>query len=95
LQHRIYRDGKTDKPNVQIGIPTKYQSYLSFVFNTSGIFSANSGSMSTDTLFKPKPGYRYLAKVKYIDEIYEVVIIEMNPGGQGKELAFRDLDSCK
>jgi hypothetical protein len=53
---------KLDKPIVEIGIPTKYQSYLNFVFDTSGFFSANSGSMSSGTLFKPKAGYRYLPR---------------------------------
>ncbi len=51
--------------------------------------------MKSATLFKPKPGYRYLVKVKYIDEIYEVVIYGMNPAGkQSRELEFRDLDGC-
>ncbi len=84
-----------DKPAVEIGIPVKKPSYLSFTFNTSGAFSANSGSMTTGTLFTAKPGYRYTAKVSYIDEIYDVVITEMNPGGQGRELELKDLDDCK
>jgi hypothetical protein len=85
-----------DKPLVEIGIPVKYQSYLSFVFDTSGFFAANEGKMISETLFKPKPGYRYLAKVSYIKEFYDVRIYEMNPGGkQSKEFEFRDLDTCK
>jgi hypothetical protein len=86
---------KLDEPSVEIGIPAKQQSYLTFVFNTSGFFSSSSSSISSNTLFKPRPGYRYLAKVSYIDEIYDVRIYEMNPGGkQSKELEFRDLDTC-
>jgi hypothetical protein len=84
-----------DKPLVQIGIPTKYRSYLTFEFDTSGFFAANEGKMSYETLFKPKPGYRYLAKVSYINEYYDVRIFEMNPGGkQSNELKLRDLDTC-
>jgi hypothetical protein len=83
-----------DKPLVEIGIPNK-PSYLAFVFNTSGFLKSNSGSLNAKTFFKPKPGYRYMAKVSYIDEIFDVQIFEMNPGGQSKELGFRDLDSCE
>jgi hypothetical protein len=82
-----------NKPQIEIGIPNK-PSYLSFVFNTTSTFSANSGSMSYNTLFRPKPGYRYHAKVSYIDEIYDVVILEMGPNGQSKELELRDLEGC-
>lgn len=86
---------KLDKPVVEIALPLKRQSYLSFVFNTSGMFSANSGSMTAGTLFKPKANYRYIAKVSYIDEIYDVVIYEMNPAGrQSKQLELMDLDAC-
>jgi hypothetical protein len=85
---------KLDKPIVEIGIPTRYQSYLTFEFNTAGVFAANAGKMTANTLFKPKAGYRYLAKVRYIDEFFDVEIYEMNPGGEGKKMGFRDLDAC-
>lgn len=86
---------KLNKPIVEIGLPPKQQSYLMFVFNTSGFFSAE-GSISSNTLLTPKTGYRYMAEVRYVDDIYNVVIYEMNPGGKkSKELEFKDLSGCK
>jgi hypothetical protein len=83
-----------DKPVVEFGLPLKQQSYLVFVFNTSGLFSG-SGSTIRGAYLKPKTGYRYLAEVTYVEAIYNVKILEMNPAGrQSKELELKDLHEC-
>lgn len=84
-----------DKPVVEFALPPKQQSYLVFAFNRSGFFSGES-SASSNTLLTPRAGYRYLAEVSYIKDVYNAVIYEMNPGGKkSRELEFKELDTCK
>jgi hypothetical protein len=84
-----------DKPSAEIGIPAERWSYLVFDFSTSSFLAAKRTRISLETLLKPRAGYRYEASVTYRDDIYNVVIREQSPRGGWREVAMRDLASCK
>lgn len=83
-------DSSTD-----IGIPSGRSSYLVFVFEKSGIFSAET-STSFNTLIRPRNGYHYTAKVSYQENIYNVIINEIDPGGrESHELEATGMYACR
>ena len=84
-----------DKPSAEIGIPAERWSYLVFDFSTSSFLAAKRTRITLETLLKPRTGYRYEANVSYRDDIYNVVIREQPPRGAWREVAMRDLASCK
>jgi hypothetical protein len=84
-----------DKPLAEIGIPAERWSYLVFDFSTSSFLAAKRTRITLETLLKPRTGYRYEANVSYRDDIYNVVIREQPPRGAWREVAMRDLASCK
>jgi hypothetical protein len=84
-----------DKPSAEIGIPAEQWSYLVFDFATSSFLAAKRTRTTLETLFKPRAGYRYEANVTYRDDIYNVVIREQSHRGAWREVAFRDLATCK
>jgi len=84
-----------DSPSVDIGIPSGRSSYLVFVFDSSGLFSANSSTMY-DTLLRPRAGYRYDASVSYKEDIYNVVIKEVTKGNmKSRELDTKGMSACR
>ena len=84
-----------DDPTEDIGIPSGRSTYLVFVFEKSGIFSAET-STTYDTLIRPREGYRYTAKVSYEDNIYNVILNETAPGSKkSRELETRGLRACR
>ncbi len=102
--HRIKPDCSTeyagtvelDGPPVDVGIPTGRSSYLVFVFESSGFLSSTSGSTSYDTLLRPRRGYQYDIKVSYKENLYNVVINEIAPGGKKRrELESKELAACR
>ena len=86
---------KLDNPTEDIGIPSGRSTYLVFVFEKSGIFSAET-STTYNTLIRPRAGYTYSAKVSYADNIYNVVLNETAPGSTtGREIATRGMRTCR
>ncbi|UCB53712.1 MAG: hypothetical protein JSW45_06975 [Thiotrichales bacterium] len=84
-----------DEQSKDIGIPAGRSSYLVFVFEKSGIFSAET-STSYNTLIRPRHGYRYIAKVSYQENIYNVIINEVDPGNsKRRELENRGMYACR
>ena len=78
-----------------IGIPPGQLSYLRFVFSSKGVLGGVSGSTSYETLLRPRAGYEYRADVRYVDDIYNVTLLESPPRGKsGRELAQRRLETC-
>ena len=79
------RDNKTtaklDVSSKFIGIPAGRSSYLVFVFEKSGFFSAET-STTYNTLIRPCNGYQYIAEVSYQENIYNVIINELDPGNR-------------
>ena len=101
--HRVNPDCSTeyagtvklgDQPQ-EIGIPTGRSSYLVFVFEKSGMFSAET--MTTyNTLVRPRTGYQYVAEVSYRENLYNVIINEIDPGGRKRhEIEPRGLEACR
>jgi hypothetical protein len=85
-----------DEPSVQVGIPPDRLSYLVFSFSSSTFLGGSSGSISYDTLLRPRPGHAYTARASYADGIYHVEIRETDPRrSAGREIERRGLDDCR
>jgi hypothetical protein len=82
-------------PSVDVGVPSSRLSYLVFVFASSGFLSSSSSTITYNTLLKPRAGYNYDIKVSYIDNIYNVVIREVDPSKKkSREIELIDLNAC-
>ena len=101
--HRVNPDCSTeyagtvqlDDASKDIGIPTGRSSYLVFVFEKSGFFSAET-STSYDTLIRPRNGYEYIAEVSYQENIYNVIINEVDTGSRtSREIETRGMYACR
>lgn len=79
---------KLDQPNKAVGIPDNKTSYLAFDFDSSTFLGSTSSSISYETLLKPRTGYQYDIEVTYIDDLYNVIIKEVNP----KKRSAREID---
>ena len=81
--HRLTADCRTEyegtvqlnRPTVDLGVPPERWSRLVFVF-----LANRSGSMTYETLLKPRSGYQYEIDVTYRDDMYNVVVRETQPG---------------
>ncbi len=102
--HRVNPDCSTEysgtvklgDETTDIGIPTGRSTYLVFVFEKGGFFSSKNSSTSYDTLIRPRAGYQYTAKVSYEDDIYNVVLNEVDPGNNKKrKIATRGMHACR
>jgi hypothetical protein len=100
--HKVNHDCSTeydgtiqlDEPSKSIGIPSGRSSYLVFVFEKSGFFSAET-STTFDTLIRPRDGYEYIAKVSYQENIYNVIINEVAPdNGATREVETKGMYAC-
>ena len=86
---------RLDNSSIDIGIPTGRSSYLVFVFESSGFFSGDS-SITYNTLIRPRVGYRYDASVSYKDDIYNVIINEVDKASKKRrELDTRGMSACR
>jgi hypothetical protein len=84
-----------DDSSKDIGIPAGRSSYLVFVFEKSGFFSAET-STSYNTLIRPRSGYKYIAEVSYQENIYNVIINEVDPGSRkSREIETRGMYACR
>lgn len=79
---------KLGQPDKAVGIPENRTSYLAFDFDSSTFLGGRSSSISYETLLKPRPGYSYNIEVSYIDDLYNVIIKEVNP----KKRSSREID---
>ena len=101
--HRVNPDCSTEYSGTvklgekaqEIGIPTGRSSYLVFVFEKSGIFSAET--MTTyNTLVRPRAGYQYVAQVSYKENLYNVILNEIDPGSRkSREIEPKGLQACR
>jgi len=83
-----------DSPH-DIGIPAGRSSHLVFVFQKSGLFSAET-STTYNTLIRPRNGYQYIAEVSYQENIYNVIINEVDPGSRtSREIETRGMYACR
>lgn len=85
-----------DRPVVAVGIPPGRPSYLAFVFASSVFLGGSQSATTHETLFTPRVGYRYDADVSYENDIYNVVLRERAPRGNGgREIAIARLDTLE
>jgi len=85
-----------DRPLVQVGIPAERLSYLVFEFASSSFLGGTRGSISQETLLRPRSGANYDVKVAYKNELYEVAIRETPPrGGRPRDIELVSLGACK
>ena len=102
--HRVTIDCRTEyegtvqlsRPTIDVGIPPNRWSRLVFVFSRSSFLGNRSGSMTYETLLKPRSGYQYQVKVTYKDDMYNVVVRETQPDDStSREIEHKDLRSCQ
>jgi hypothetical protein len=85
-----------DQPTVSVGVPAGRWSYLDFTFSDPSLGGGASSSVSRETMFRPRAGYRYDIAVTYRKDIYHVAIREIPlRGGAGREVEFRDIRACR
>ena len=83
-------------PETEIGIPPDRRSYLVFVFNSSSLFSNRNGTITYETLMKPRPHHHYDVAVSYKNDLYHVMIREVPPDrSASRELDRLALSSCR
>ena len=83
------------EPSIEIGIPSDRWSHLVFVFASFSFWANRSGTITYETLLKPRPYYHYDAAVSYRDEMYSVAIREVAPNrSTGRELDPIPLSAC-
>jgi hypothetical protein len=101
--HRVNPDCSTEYAGTiqlddslkEIGLPADRSSYLVFVFEKSGFFSADT-STTFNTLLRPRNEYQYIANVSYEENIYNVIINEVDPGSrESREVETRGMYACR
>lgn len=102
--HRVREDCAIDyegtvqltEPATEIGIPPNRRSYLAFVFSSYSFFSNRSGTITYETLIKPRSNHQYDVAANYKNDMYHVVIREIPPDrSAGRELDRLALSDCQ
>ena len=87
---------KLNQNNTEVGIVPGKTSYISVRFDKGGFLSNSSCHITYETLIKPRKEYRYEVNVRYVDDIYNVEIVEKrSPGLKGHEVPIYPLNECK
>ncbi|MGH7257347.1 MAG: hypothetical protein ACREIM_03145 [Nitrospiraceae bacterium] len=83
-------------PKMDIGIPSHRWSYLVFVFANSSFLANRSGTITYETLLKPRAGSHYEVAVSYRNDTYHVGIRE-TPSNQStdREIERLALSTCR
>ena len=101
--HRVTADCGTEyegtvqlnRRTIDVGIPPNRWSRLVFVFASSSFLANQTGSITYETLLKPRSGYQYEINVTYRDDMYNVVIRETQPRSSvTSEVKQADLRAC-
>ena len=83
-----------DKTAKSVGIKENRQTLLSFKYLLSDWFTGKH-SITTDAVIKARTGYRYEAKLSYIDSAYETFIYEINRRtGKRKAINIVGIQGC-
>jgi hypothetical protein len=82
-----------DQSTVSVGIPAGRWSYLDFTFSDPSLAGGSSSSVSRETLFRPRAGYRYDIAVSYKRDISIREIPAR--GGAGRKVDFREIRACR
>jgi hypothetical protein len=101
--HRVGTDCQTvyegtvqlNHPTIDVGISPNRWSRLVFVFASYSFLGNRSGSMTHETLLKPRSGYQYEVQVTYKDDMYNVAVRETHPSSSvSREIERKDLRAC-
>jgi hypothetical protein len=85
-----------DQPVMRVGIPEGRTSYLVFEFATSSFWGGRRGSITRETLLRPRPGASYDVRVSYKDDLYDVVVRETTArGSRSRMLELAGLGACR
>lgn len=85
-----------DRPTIDVGIPVDELIYLDFIFASKAFMSTTTSAVRYQTIFTPRRGYQYDARVDYDRGIYNVVIRERRPGSSGGRVIEQlPLSSCQ
>ena len=80
----------------EVGIPAGRTSLLAVTFSSSSFLGNWNTAMRYETLLTPRAGFLYDMKISYADDIYNVVLRELDPRRpSGRELARTSPDACK
>ena len=102
--HRVGKDCAIDyegtvqltEPTTDIGIQPDRWSHLVFVFASSSFWANRSGTITYETLLKPRPHYHYAVAVSYKNDLYHVAIRETPPNrSSGHEIEPLALSACR
>lgn len=102
--HRVGKDCAIDyegtvqltEPTMNIGIPPDRWSHLVFVFASSSFWANRSGTITYETLLKPRPHHHYAVAVSYKNDMYHVAIRETPPNrSTGHEIEPLTLSACR
>lgn len=85
-----------DRPQLQVGVPAGRLSYLVFEFASSSFMGGRRGSITRETLLRPRAGASYEVKVSYQDDLYDVQIRETpSRGTRAREIELVPLSACR
>ena len=102
--YRVGLDCRTDyegtvqlnRSTTDVGIPSNQWVHLVFAFASASFWGNRRSLITYDTLLKPRPGYRYEMTVSYKNDMYNVVIREIQPNRSiGLELERISLPTCQ
>lgn len=83
-------------PTMDVGIPPNRWTQLVFVFASSSFWRNRSGTITYDTLLKPKAGSDYGVIVSYKNDMYHVVIKETSANrSSDHEIEQQPLSVCR
>lgn len=84
-----------DNKPLELGLPADKTAYLVVSFASSSFWRSSSSHMNHDALLRTRKGYRYELNVSYIDDIYNVMLYEINAhSGKRRELEMAALNEC-
>jgi len=87
---------RVEERPAEVGIPAGRTSLLAVTFSSSSILSYSSSSTRYETLLTPRSGYFYDMRISYADDIYNVVLREIDPHrSSGHDLARVSPGACK
>ena len=80
----------------EVGTPAGRTSLLAVTFFSSSFLGNWNTSTRYETLLTPRIGYRYEMKINYSDDIYDVVLRELDARqSSSRELARTSADACR
>jgi hypothetical protein len=87
---------KLNSETTDLGIPTNKPVHLVVGFSSTSFLRSSSTYSSYDILIVPRPEYRYEMAVRYVDNIYNVEVFEVNRNtGERQEVGGKGIQNCR